>query len=86
MAKGPGFCYKWLTEASDGRRKPMEEKDMALLDSSRSSTWVDSITERIARLKREIGRGDAVYTAAELEKLQRQLDDYEEMFRVLNQC
>ena len=62
----------------------MEEKDVALLDLSKSSTRVDSITERIARLKREIGRGESVYTAAELEKLQRQLDDYEEMFRVLN--
>jgi hypothetical protein len=64
----------------------MEEKDVALLDSSRSSTRVDSITERNARLKREIGRGEAVYTAAELDKLQQQLDDYEELFRVLNHC
>jgi uncharacterized small protein (DUF1192 family) len=72
--------------AGNIRRKPVEEKDLALLDSSRSSTRVDSITERIARLKREIGRGEAVCTAAELEKLQRQLDDYEELFRVLTHC
>ena len=52
----------------------MEEKDVALLDLSKSSTRVDSITDRIARLKREIGRGESVYTAAELEKLQRSLN------------
>lgn len=36
---------------------------------------VDSIQQKISKLKQEIGRGTAVYTADELQTLQRKLQD-----------
>ena len=54
----------------------MADKDRALLDDSVSPTRTDSITERIARLKREIARGEAVYSPEELKRLERMLEEY----------
>ena len=55
----------------------MHEKDMLLLDSQLSPTRTDSVTEMIARLNREIARGEAVYAPEELEKLVTKLQEYE---------
>ena len=44
----------------------MAEKDMVLLDSQLSPNRTDSITERIARLKRVIAREEPVYAAVML--------------------
>ena len=54
----------------------MADKDRALLDDSVNPTRTDSITERIARLKREIARGEQVYSPEELKRLERMLEDY----------
>jgi uncharacterized small protein (DUF1192 family) len=62
----------------------MMGKDMALLDATLSPTRVDSLSERLARLRREISRGAAVYSPAELSRLQRQLEEYEELLKVLS--
>ena len=61
----------------------LDEKDHALLNPDRSPTRTDSITERIGRLKREIARGEAVYTPAELAKLQKMLEEYERLMENL---
>ncbi len=61
----------------------MTEKDLALLDSNLSPTRVDSRTERLVRLRREIFRDEAVYAPAELSRLRRQLEEYEERLKVL---
>ena len=52
-------------------------KDLALLNGDKSPTRTDSITDRIARLKREIARGGEVYTPGELKKLEKMLEEYE---------
>jgi hypothetical protein len=61
----------------------MEEKDQELLGRTTGPGRQDSVQERIARLQREIGRGGMVYSPDELAKLERMLDEYEEMLRVL---
>lgn len=58
----------------------MGERDESLLDSEKLAGRTDSITERIARLKREIAKGTAVYTPEEIGRLERKLADYEEMY------
>jgi len=55
----------------------MPEKDMELLDSRLSRNRTDSIIELIARLKRELASGEAVYTTHELKRLAAMLEDYE---------
>ncbi|BDV44501.1 hypothetical protein GURASL_34240 [Geotalea uraniireducens] len=61
----------------------MNDRDESLLDSTKVAGRCDSITERIERLKREIGKGEAVYTVAELRRLERQLEEYEGLYRNL---
>lgn len=61
----------------------MVERDEALLDGSRAAGRCDSITERLARLRREIDKGETAYTAGELRRLERQLAEYEELYRTL---
>jgi hypothetical protein len=55
----------------------MAEKDLEMLGKVASATSTDSLPERIARLKREIGRGEAVYSGEELRLLQRKLEECE---------
>jgi uncharacterized small protein (DUF1192 family) len=55
----------------------MMDKDLEMLGEARSAASTDSINERIDRLKREIGRGEAVYSRKELHLLQRKLEEYE---------
>ncbi len=45
---------------------------------------VDSLPERIAKLKTEIAKGEKVYTAEELKLLERRLKEDNETIRVLN--
>ena len=54
--------------------KPVQ-KDECLLVSKNCSDNVDSIQQRIQRLSHEIGKGTAVYTSDELQRLNRQLRD-----------
>ncbi|HEX5773874.1 MAG TPA: hypothetical protein VFY07_06080 [Geomobilimonas sp.] len=60
-----------------------EEKDRALLGEGPNPRRTDSITERLARLRRELDRGEAVYTPSELRTLQRQLEEYEHLQEIL---
>ena len=59
-----------------------EGKDLALLHGG-SRLQTDSLPERINRLRREIDRGEGVYSREELRVLERRLEDCEEMYRVL---
>ncbi len=61
----------------------MEGRDEVLLDPERSATRVDGITERIARLKREIAKGAQVYTTEEIGKLESMLEEYEKLLTIL---
>lgn len=58
------------------------KKDMTLLHGD-SRLHTDSLPDRIRRLRREIARGEEVYTREELEILQRKLRDCEEQSRVI---
>lgn len=59
-------------------------KDLLLLHGE-SRLQTDSLPERIRRLKREIARGEGVYSHDELELLERQLAECEEQYRVIQQ-
>ena len=59
------------------------DRDLEMLDELRSAGSTDSITERIDRLKRELGRGEAVYSRKELQLLQRKLEDYEALLEAM---
>lgn len=60
-----------------------EEKDRELLGEIPTFRRTDSISERLTRLRREIARGEAVYTSAELHTLERQLEEYEHLEKML---
>lgn len=51
------------------------EKNECLLLARNCGDQVDTITQRINRIKGEIDRGKSVYTNDELRSLNRQLDD-----------
>ena len=55
----------------------MAEKDLEMLGEVESSTRTDSLPERIARLKRELDRGEVVYNGEELRRLQHKLEESE---------
>lgn len=61
----------------------MQEKDESLLDAAQSPLRSDSITERIDRIRKEIARGEAVYTRQELMRLRAMLDDYEQLLHTM---
>lgn len=50
-------------------------KDECLLVAMNCKGQVDSIQQRIDKIKKEIGRGTGVYTNDELKKLNRELDE-----------
>jgi peptidoglycan hydrolase CwlO-like protein len=50
-------------------------KDECLLVAMNCKDQVDSIQQRIDKIKKEIGRGTSVYTNEELKKLNRELDE-----------
>ena len=52
-------------------------KDLCLLNGENCPDRKETITELIERLKREIARGEAVYTRDELRRLEQKLEDYE---------
>jgi uncharacterized small protein (DUF1192 family) len=62
----------------------VDEKDLSLLDSDLSPLRADSLTERIARLRREIDKGSTTYSRMELDRLQQALCEYEQMLERLN--
>ena len=59
-------------------------KDDCLVYSKNCPNTVDSLPERIAKLKAEIVKGTKVYTAEELKLLERRLKEDNETIRVLN--
>ena len=61
----------------------MPEKDRTLLDSALSPNRTDSIIERIERLKREIARGEEVYSRDELKRLETMLEEYLSLHQTL---
>lgn len=56
-------------------RGQQTEKNECLLVARNCGNQVDSIQQRIERIKKEISRGTDVYTNDELRRLNRQLDD-----------
>ncbi|EHP85858.1 hypothetical protein GeomeDRAFT_2245 [Geobacter metallireducens RCH3] len=68
-------------DVSTSSRNPAV-KDMTLLHGD-SRLQTDSLPGRIKRLKREIARGESIYTREELGILERKLADSEEQFRVI---
>ena len=60
-----------------------EGKDECLLYGKNCPNVVDSLQERIAKLKTEIAKGEKVYTPEELKQLERKLKEANEMLRVL---
>ncbi len=61
-----------------------EGKNDCLLYGKNCPKELDSIQERIAKLKIEIAKGEKVYTKNELNKLERMLKDDSQTMRVLN--
>lgn len=62
---------------------PPEGKDDCLLYGKNCPNTLDSLPERVIKLKKEIAKGEKVYTAKELNKLKRMLKDDNETMRVL---
>lgn len=62
---------------------PPEGKDDCLLYGKNCPNTLDSLPERITQLKHEIAKGEKVYTSKELDKLQRKLEEDNEIMRVL---
>jgi hypothetical protein len=61
-----------------------EGKNDCLVYGKNCQNAVDSLPERIAKLKTEIAKGTKVYTAEELKLLERRLKEDNETIRVLN--
>lgn len=61
-----------------------EGKNYFLLYGKNGPNLVDSLPERIAKLKTEIAKGEKVYTPEELKLLVRKLKEDNETIRVLN--
>ncbi len=61
----------------------VEDKDLELLGEKPSSLRTDSMAERIARLRRELARGEMVYTVAELHILKLRLEEYERLLEMI---
>jgi len=88
----------WLSGCQDEARSPADPsrdgrfgtatshgpagKDMTLLHGD-PRLQTDSLPDRIRRLKREIARGESVYTRRELQLLERKLAECEEQYRVI---
>ncbi len=62
---------------------PPDGKDDCLLYGKNCPNALDSLPERIIKLKNEIAKGEKVYSAEELNKLKRKLKDDNETMRVL---
>lgn len=64
---------------------PAQGKDLCLLNSGNCpvSQRSDTIQERIARIKSELGKGPAVYTGQELKLLKQKLEDNEYLLNVI---
>ncbi|MDD2541154.1 MAG: hypothetical protein PHH28_08930, partial [Desulfuromonadaceae bacterium] len=62
----------------------IEGKDECLVYSKNCSDSVDSLPERIAKLKVEIGKGETVYTSEELMQLECKLKGNNELIRVMH--
>jgi len=60
-----------------------EGKNDCLVYGKNSPNAVDSLPERIAKLKTEISKGEKVYTAAELKLLESKLNEDNETMRIL---
>jgi len=61
-----------------------EGKNDCLIYGKNCPNRVDSLPERIAKLKTEIAKGEKVYTPEELKLLERRLKEDNETIRVLN--
>lgn len=82
-----GCRDKARNDGSDRPGVPMTDlisggKDLTLLHGD-PSRQTDSLPDRITRLKREIARGEAVYSREELGLLERKLDEAEADLRVI---
>jgi hypothetical protein len=55
-------------------------KDVCLLTANNCGNEVDSIQQRIERIRSEIGKGTDVYTTDELQRLNKQLEEEQRNF------
>ena len=81
------MCISIMTAlpVSVGAVEEAQGKDLCLLYRENCPDRKESITEIIEHLKREIERGEAIYTKEELARLQRKLDEYEWLlYSILN--
>lgn len=69
------------TMLDEGQRA---EKNECLLAAMNCANQVDSIQQRIERIQKEIGRGEAVYTRDELRRLNDRLEDANKTLVFLN--
>ena len=60
-----------------------EGKDDCILYGKNCPNGLDSLPERIAKLNKEIAKGEKVYTSEELNKLKRKLKQDNETMRAL---
>ena len=60
-----------------------EEKDQCLLASKNCANQVDSLQQRIKKLNNEIKKGEKVYSAEELKKLEQKLKEADDILKVL---
>ncbi len=72
--------FPWLTKEEPATPRPPTAKNRCLLDSEDCPPRKMTIIELIEGLKHEIARGEAVYTPAELQRLETKLRDYEFLY------
>ena len=61
------------------REMTKEEKDLCLLASRNCAAEVDSLQQKMKKLKAEIKKGKKVYSAEELKKLEQKLKEANEL-------
>ena len=83
MLAGCTSFPSWLTKEESATPSPPTAKNRCLLESEDCPPRKMTIVELIEGLKHEIARGEAVYTPAELQKLETKLRDYEFLYNRL---
>ncbi|GEM_PF-1200173 len=70
----------WVTERAPASHSPSAGKNLCLLESEDCPQRKMAINELIEGLRHELAKGEAVYTPAELRKLENKLREYEFMY------
>ena len=70
----PGMSEEYGTADQSGVSGQQMQKDECLLVAMNCNGTMDTVQQRIEKLRKEIDKGEAVYTPEELDKLNKQLD------------